>query len=179
MENQTRTKVIKFFLYFFLVFLAVICFLPFYLMIINSTRSGTEIMSGFSLLAGGSLIDNWKIVVDNMELGRGFLNSIFLAVCNTALVSYFSAMTAYGLAYYKFRGAKLIFTVMLIFMMVPSQLSLLGFYDLCNQLGLIDSYIPLIIPSIASPATVFFLRQYYSFGYAESASGSAAYRRSQ
>ena len=67
MENQTRTKVIKFFLYFFLIFLAVICFLPFYLMIINSTRSGTEIMSGFSLLAGGSIAENWKIVVDNME----------------------------------------------------------------------------------------------------------------
>ena len=129
-------------------------------MLVNATRSGNEIMTSFTLVPGGSLAENWKIVTANMSLGRGFLNSIFLAVCNTVLVSYFSALTAYGLAYYKFPGAKVIFTAMLIFMMVPSQLSLLGFYDLCNQLGLIDSYIPLILPSIASPATVFFLRQY-------------------
>lgn len=88
------------------------------------------------------------------------MNSLFLAVCNTALVSYFSALTAYGLAYYKFKGAKVIFTALLIFMMVPSQLSMLGFYDLVNQMGLIDTYWPLILPSVASPATVFFLRQY-------------------
>ena len=159
MERAKRVTA-KSFLYLFLILLSALCFTPFYLMLINSTRSGNEIMTSFSLIPGGSLAENWKLVTENMNLGRGFLNSLFLAVCNTVLVSYFSALTAYGLAYYKFRGAKIIFTAMLIFMMVPSQLSLLGFYDLCNQLGLIDSYIPLILPSIASPATVFFLRQY-------------------
>ncbi|MBD5114408.1 MAG: carbohydrate ABC transporter permease [Ruminococcaceae bacterium] len=160
MNEKVKSGIAKFFLYAFLIILAVICFLPFLMMLINSTRSGNEIMTGFSLIPGSSLGTNWKVVTENMNLGRGFLNSIFLAVCNTLLVSYFSAITAYGLAYYKFRGAKVIFTSMLIFMMVPSQLSLLGFYDLCNNMRLIDNYIPLIIPSIASPATVFFLRQY-------------------
>lgn len=160
MNEKVKSGIVKFFLYAFLIILAVICFLPFLMMLINSTRSGNEIMTGFSLIPGSSLGTNWKVVTENMNLGRGFLNSIFLAVCNTLLVSYFSAITAYGLAYYKFRGAKVIFTSMLIFMMVPSQLSLLGFYDLCNNMRLIDNYIPLIIPSVASPATVFFLRQY-------------------
>lgn len=160
MSERVKTKSVKSLLYLFLIFLSVLCFTPFYLMLVNATRSGNEIMTSFSLVPGASLAQNWALVTENMSLGRGFLNSLFLAVCNTALVSYFSALTAYGLAYYKFRGAKIIFTVMLVFMMVPSQLSLLGFYDLCNQMGLIDSYIPLILPSIASPATVFFLRQY-------------------
>ncbi|MCM1055772.1 MAG: carbohydrate ABC transporter permease [Bacteroides sp.] len=160
MGAKIRSNIAKFFLYAFLIILAVVCFLPFLMMLINATRSGSEIMTGFSLLPGGSLAENWKVVTDNMNLGRGFINSIILAVCNTLLVSYFSALTAYGLAFYKFKGAKVIFTVMLVFMMVPSQLSLLGFYDLCNNMRLIDSYIPLIVPSIASPATVFFLRQY-------------------
>lgn len=146
--------------YVFLVFLAVLCFIPFWLMIVNATRTGSEIMSGFTLLPGKSLAVNWDIVMANLNLPRGFVNSLFLAVCNTALVAYFSAMTAYGLAFYKFRGNKLIFTVMLIFMMVPAQLSMLGFYNLCSSLGLLNSYLPLIIPSVASPATVFFLRQY-------------------
>ncbi len=146
--------------YVFLVFLAVLCFIPFWLMIVNATRTGSEIMSGFTLLPGKNLAVNWDIVMANLNLPRGFVNSLFLAVCNTALVAYFSAMTAYGLAFYKFRGNKLIFTVMLIFMMVPAQLSMLGFYNLCSSLGLLNSYLPLIIPSVASPATVFFLRQY-------------------
>lgn len=160
MAERVKTRSFKGLLYLFLIFLAALCLIPFWLMIINATRSGNEIMTGFSLLPSSSLVTNWKLVAENMNLGRGFLNSLLLAVCNTALVAYFSALTAYGLAFYKFRGAKLIFTVMLVFMMVPSQLSLLGFYDLCNKLGMIDSYWPLILPSVASPATVFFLRQY-------------------
>lgn len=160
MGEKVKTRSVKSLLYLFLILLSVLCFTPFWLMIVNATCSGNEIMTGFSLLPGGSLADNWKIVSENMDLGRGFLNSLFLALCNTALVSYFSALTAYGLAYYKFKGAKLIFTALLVFMMVPSQLSMLGFYDLVNQMGLIDTYWPLILPSIASPATVFFLRQY-------------------
>ncbi|MBD5497747.1 MAG: carbohydrate ABC transporter permease [Lachnospiraceae bacterium] len=157
---KIKNKTFKFLLYLFLILLAVVCFIPFWIMLVNSTRTGNEIMTGFSLWIGKSLKTNWKLVVDNMNLGRGFLNSLFLAVCNTLLVSYFSALTAYGLAFYKFRGAKVLFTTLLVFMMVPSQLSLLGFYDLCNKLHMIDSYWPLILPSIASPATVFFLRQY-------------------
>lgn len=160
MSETVKTRTAKGLLYLFLILLSALCFTPFLLMLVNATRSGNEIMTGFSLLPGSSLAQSWKLVADNMDLGRGFLNSLFLAVCNTALVSYFSALTAYGLAFYKFPGSKVIFTVLLVFMMVPSQLSLLGFYNLVNQMGLIDTYWPLILPSVASPATVFFLRQY-------------------
>lgn len=158
--EKAKTKGVKSLIYLFLIFLSVVCFTPFWLMIVNATRSGNEIMTSLSLLPGTSLASNWEVVTTNLELGRGFLNSLFIAVLSTALVSYFSALTAYGLAFYKFKGNKIIFTALLIFMMVPSQLSMLGFYDLCNKMGMIDSYWPLILPSIASPATVFFLRQY-------------------
>ena len=158
--EHVKTNAIKGLIYLVLILLSAVCLIPFALMIVNATRSGNEIMSGFSLIPGSSLAANWKVVADNMSLGRGFLNSVVIAVCCTALTCYFSALTAYGLAFYRFRGSKLIFTVMLVFMMVPSQLSLLGFYDLCNKLRMIDTYWPLILPSIASPATVFFLRQY-------------------
>ena len=69
-------------------------------------------------------------------------------------------MTAYGLAMYKFKGNKVIFGTILVFMMIPGQLGLIGFYNLCTKLHLVNSYIPLIIPAIAAPGTVFFLRQY-------------------
>ena len=88
------------------------------------------------------------------------LNSVIVAVPATLLCAYFSAMTAYGLAFYKFKGNNVIFMAILVFMMIPGQLSLIGFYQLCAKLHLVNSYIPLIIPAIASTGTVFFLRQY-------------------
>lgn len=157
---RIKTRVIKTILYLALILLALLCLIPFWMMLVNATRSGNEIMTGFSLLPGTSLMDNWALVTSNLNIFKGMLNSLFIAVGSTVLVSYFSALTAYALACYDFKGNKLIFTVMLIFMMVPAQLGLLGFYDLCNMLGLVDSYLPLIVPAIASPGTVFFLRQY-------------------
>ncbi len=153
-------KIKKFILYLALTLLALLCLLPFLLMIVNATRSGNEIMTSFSLLPGSSLAANWKIVISNLDIGRGFANSVFIAVLSTVLTAYFSALTAYGFAFYKFRGNKAIFIMIIIFMMIPAQLGMLGFYDLMTKMKLIDSYIPLIVPSIASPATVFFLRQY-------------------
>jgi multiple sugar transport system permease protein len=88
------------------------------------------------------------------------LNSVIVAVPATILGVYFSALTAYGLAMYRFKGNKLIFGAILAFMMIPGQLSLIGFYQLCTKLHLVNSYVPLIIPAIAAPGTVFFLRQY-------------------
>lgn len=157
---RIKTRVIKTILYLALILLALICLIPFWMMLVNATRSGNEIMTGFSLLPSTSLAENWTLVTENLNIFQGMLNSLVIAVGSTLLVSYFSALTAYALACYDFKGNKLLFTVMLVFMMVPAQLGLLGFYDLCNMLGLIDSYLPLILPAIASPGTVFFLRQY-------------------
>ncbi|MFI3238842.1 MAG: carbohydrate ABC transporter permease [Lachnospiraceae bacterium] len=147
-------------LYIGLILLAFICFLPFILMIINATRSGREIMMSFTLIPGTSLVENWETVSSYFDLFRGFLNSIVVAVPATILTAYFSSITAYAIAIYKFKGRNLIFWIILVFMMIPSQLGLIGFYNLVSKLGMIDSYLPLIIPAIAAPGTVFFLRQY-------------------
>lgn len=154
------TKVKKSIIYIALILLSIICLCPFLIMLVNSTRSSQEIISSFSLIPGSSLQSNWKIMSDYFNIFKGLGNSLFIAVCVTALSGYFSALTAYGLAVYNFKGRNVLFTTILVLMMVPAQLGLLGFYDLVNGLGLMDSYIPLIIPAIASPFIVFFLRQY-------------------
>lgn len=147
-------------LYLALVLLAVCCLLPFVLMIINATRSGNDIVRSFTLIPGDALQSNWKTVSGYFNLFQGMANSLIVSIPSTILTSYFSALTAYALAIYDFKGKKIIFYVIVIFMMIPGQLSLIGFYDLVAALGLVDSYIPLILPAVASPATVFFLRQY-------------------
>lgn len=153
-------KIKRAIIYICLIVLAVACLLPFLLMLVNATRSGAEIVTSFTLIPSTHLKENWETVFSYFNLLKGMWNSLLVAVPATLLGAYFSALTAYGLAMYKFKGNKLLFMVILIFMMIPGQLSLIGFYNLCTKLKLVNSYIPLIIPAIAAPGTVFFLRQY-------------------
>ena len=147
-------------IYVCLILLALICLLPFLLMIVNATRSGVEITHSFTLIPSTHLGENWTALFAYVNLFRGFGNSLLVAVPATILTAYFSAITAYALAVYRFKGNGWLFKILVVFMMIPAQLSLIGFYNLCQKLHMVDSYLPLIIPAIASPGTVFFLRQY-------------------
>lgn len=153
-------KIKKGILYVCLIILAAMCLLPFLLMIVNATRSGVEITHSFTLIPSSHLRENWDALFNYVNLFRGFGNSIIVAVPATILTAYFSSITAYAMAVYRFKGNKWLFKIIVVFMMIPAQLSLIGFYNLCQKLHMVDSYLPLILPAIASSGTVFFLRQY-------------------
>ena len=153
-------KIKKGILYVLLILLGAACLFPFLLMIVIATRSGVEITRSFTLIPSNHIKENWEVVFSYFNLFKGMWNSLLVAVPATLFTAYFSALTAYGLAMYQFKGNKLIFTTILVFMMIPGQLGLIGFYNLCTKLHLVNSYIPLVIPAIAAPGTVFFLRQY-------------------
>ncbi|WP_017380503.1 carbohydrate ABC transporter permease [Paenisporosarcina sp. TG-14] len=158
---MNKSNIVKGVIYTFLILLVIISFIPFYMMIINATRSNSDILqNGFTLFPGGAIKENYEILMSYMNLWRGFLNSLIIALSVTFVSSYFSALTAYGFCIYKFKGSNFLFVAVLVLMMVPGQLGLIGFFDLVQTMGLLDSYIPLIIPSLASPFVVFFLRQF-------------------
>ena len=69
-------------------------------------------------------------------------------------------MTAYAIHVYDFKGKKFIFNFILLIMTIPTQVSALGFFSMCTDWGLRDTYIPLIVPAIAAPAVFFFMIQY-------------------
>jgi multiple sugar transport system permease protein len=147
--------------YFMLGILALLCVVPFYIMFINATRSSMEINHGISLLPGTNIVKNWINLTAKQEVLRTFFNSLIIAVSVVVLTSYFSALTAYGFSIYNFKGKNIIFTLFVMaIMLVPAQLGLIGFYQLCYKLGMLDTYWPLILPVIANPFAVFFLRQY-------------------
>ena len=158
--NGIGYKIKKTILYILLILLGAACLFPFLLMMVNATRSGVEISRSFTLIPSTHIKENWNTIFEYFNLFKGMWNSVKVGVPETLLTAYFSALTAYGLAMYKFKGNKLIFGTILVFMMIPGQLGLIGFYNLCTKLHLVNSYIPLIIPAIAAPGTVFFLRQY-------------------
>ena len=138
---------------------------PFLLLIMNATRSSEAIKSGISLIPSGHLIENWKNLLAKQNgmqitLQKAALNSLAITVPGTFLAVYFSSMTAYGIYVYDFKFKKFAWAFIMAIMMVPSQISIIGFYRFMLDLKLVDTYIPLIIPAIASPAVVFFMKQY-------------------
>lgn len=153
-----RVKLYAIYLTIAIVF--VVALLPFYLMLINATRSSAEINRGLSLLPGASLIRNYVSLTSRVDILQGLRNSFIVSSSAVALTSYFSALTAFGFAFYKFPGRNVLFAVVLGMMMVPPQLGLIGLYDLANKIKLLDTFWILIIPAIANPFVVFFLRQY-------------------
>lgn len=155
-----KMKAIRGVIYFFLIILVIICFIPFYMMIINATRSNSEILRGFTLIPSNALFDNYQILDSYINIWVGFRNSLIVALSVTILNSYFSALTAFALVVYQFKGKNIIFITFIVMMMVPGQLGLIGLYDLSSTLGMLDTYWPLIIPAIAAPFTVFFFRQF-------------------
>jgi len=162
-REAIKKKVIYGVLYASLGLLVLISVIPIYIVLVNTTRAGSSIqIAGIALMPSTFLIENYKALIEYADIKQGFFNSFYIAMSVTVLSGYFSALTAYGFYMYTFKGNKTLFSIILIFMMVPAQLSLIGFVSLMIRFGLFNSHIPLIIPAIASIGTVFFLRQYVS-----------------
>lgn len=148
-------------IYVVLFVLLVLSILPFWLMLVNATRSTEQIAQGVSFLPSHYLSYNYGVLTGRgFNIVRGFLNSFIIAAGSTLLTLYFSAMTAYALVIYEFKAKKYLFALVAFILMIPSQLSLIGFYQMMLKVNLVDSFIPLIVPAIAAPSTVFFMRQY-------------------
>ncbi len=148
--------------YIVLILLAILCLFSFYVLVINTTRSHPDIQKGFSLLPGKSFFNNLKNLLGdaNLPVLSGMFNSLVVAGGSALLSVYFSALTAYANHAYNFRFKNLAFTIIMVIMMVPTQVSALGFVDQMSRMRLMNSFIPLIVPSIASPVVFFFIKQY-------------------
>lgn len=145
-----------------LILLSFMCLFFFYVLIINATRSHADLQKGFSALPGKYFFTNLKNVANDgsFPMFRGILNSLIVSGCSAALCTYFSALTAYGLYAYDFKGKKVAFTFIMAIFVMPTQVTAMGFLKLVTNMGMYDSLLPLIIPSIASPAVFYFMYSY-------------------
>ena len=145
-----------------LIILSFMCLFFFYILIINSTRSHADLQKGFSALPGAYLIENFKNVANDgtFPMLRGILNSLIVSTCCAAICTYFSALTAYGLYAYQFKLRNAAFTFIMAILVMPTQVTAMGFLRLITKMGMYDSLLPLIIPSIASPAVFYFMYSY-------------------
>lgn len=147
--------------YTVLILISFFCLFWFYVLFVNATRSNGELQSGFTLVPSSHLIENWKnLISGTLPVLRGLANSMLVSTFNAILCVYFSTMTAYAIHAYDFKLKKYIYPFILMVMMIPSQVTALGFVKLVSGMGLEDSFIPLIVPSIAAPVTFFYMKQY-------------------
>lgn len=148
--------------YAVLIILTFLCLFFFYVPIINATRSHAELQKGFSALPGTHFLENLKNVANDgsFPMFRGIFNSLLVSTCSAALCTYFSSLTAYGLYAYQFKARKAAFTFIMAILVMPTQVTAMGFLRLVTKMGLYDTLWPLIIPSIASPAVFYFMYSY-------------------
>lgn len=185
-KSQSQTLAIKrIFCYLVLIFFTFLSLFPFYIMIINATHTNAEIQRGFLGLPGTNLIKNFVNLAFNKESSssvvqsiiasqnyekisnyaknypilRSMLNSLIVATLIAAVTTYFSAMTAYGIYMYNFKLKGFAFKFIMAVMMVPTQVSTLGFIRLLTKLHLMNNYIALIVPAIAAPVVFFYMYQ--------------------
>jgi len=158
---RLSTNILRLFIYLFLAVLLIVTLLPVWLLLVNATRSTLEIQQGISLLPSQYTFSNYKILLSKgLDLPLGFLNSFTIAVATTIITVYFSMLTAYGIVGYNFKGKKFLYNSILVLVMIPMQLSIIGFYQYMSRFGLTDNYLSLILPSVASAGSVFFFKQY-------------------
>lgn len=162
MEGKKRISVVKLLTYMLCIALTLLSIMPFLIMIVNSTRSTTEIQQhAISLLPSKYLFNNLKILTGkSFNPLVGFKNSIIISTGATLCTVYFSTLTAYALVVYDWKFRNAFFAFIMAIMMIPSQLVSIGFYQFIYKIRMTNNFLPLILPAIAAPTCVFFMRQF-------------------
>ena len=154
-----------------MILLAIISLLPIYVLIVNATRASVDITgSGVSLIPHLKLFENIGTLNEWASSNKvqynaliGYKNSGIIAFSTTFLTVLFSCMTAYGLVVYDFKLKNVAYTIILAVMMIPVQVTSVGFYQFMSKLGLTDSYLPLIVPAIAVQAIFAFVANWNNY----------------
>lgn len=162
MKSKAAQRAWSVFVHVVLIALSFLCLFFFYILIVNATRSHAELQRGFSALPGKNFLENLKNVANDgtFPMFQGIINSLVVSTCSAALCTYFSSLTAYGLYAYDFKVRKAAFTFIMAILVMPTQVTAMGFLRLITNMGMYDSLLPLIIPSIASPSVFYFMYSY-------------------
>lgn len=149
-------------IYIVCIILGILSILPFWIMIVNATRSTVQIQShAISLLPSSHLLNNMKVLTGKtFNPVTGFVNSVVISTGATICSVYFSTLTAYALIAYDWKMRQPFFTMIMLVMMIPTQVISIGFYQFMYRIGMTNNLLALILPAIAAPMTVFFMRQY-------------------
>lgn len=106
-------------------------------------------------------LDNYTSLFQRLPIGRELLNTIVFAGAVTIISVFFDSLAAYGLSRVDFKGRGILLAVLIATMMIPAMALLIPVYKLLGSVGLVNSYLGIIIPRMADVGGIFLLRQFF------------------
>lgn len=137
---------------------AVVFTYPFIWMIFSTFKPDGEIGS-IALLPIEWTVRNYEMVFNRIPIGKGFFNSLIVTSVVTVSVVIFGSITGYSLSRLKWKGRDTLFSISLLTMMVPFQITLIPTYILIVKFGLTDNLAGLIIPTMVTAFSILLFRQ--------------------
>ena len=112
------------------------------------------------LLPDNPTVENYRTLFATTEMSRYFANSLVLATLATVIALTFNVMAGYAFAKLRFRGRDRLFKMLLAALVIPAQVAMIPLYLMMKQLGLVNSFAGVLVPTIASVFAIFLVRQY-------------------
>lgn len=160
LPTQRKLRWSKLTPYILLTLGAVVMLYPFFFMIMNSVKFGREILHSPNALPSEITFSGYTGVFERLNVLLLFRNSLILALSVTLLNTLLSALAAFAIAKIPFPGRDRLFAFMLATMMIPGVLFLIPTYVIMFNLGWVNQFRSLIIPSAVSVYNIFLLRQF-------------------
>ena len=142
-----------------LIMASAVSFLPFYLLIIMSSYTTEQIFTGLKLVPGDFFQSNLRLVLSDNFFGA-YLNSLIVSVSSTVLGLLICSMAGHALSAYKFKRRNVMYRLILVTMMVPTQISIIGYMIEMRNLHLSNTLFPLILVWTYSGFGAFWMTQY-------------------
>ena len=142
-----------------MIIISLAALLPFWMMIMMGTYRTNALYSGIKLLPGSYVQGNLR-TLSQIAINRFYFNSLYVALSCSVLTVFICSMCGYALSKYRFTGQHLLGNIVILTLMIPSQLSVVGFVMIINKIGWLNTHLPLILPPAASAFGVFWIRQY-------------------
>lgn len=151
-------KLKKILSYLFLSIVSVISIFPFFWMIIGATNTSTDITKG-KLTLGTNIMTNFRSLTSLVDLPLVLWNSSKIAIITTILALLICSLAGYGFEIFKSKARERVFGILLLSMMIPFATLMIPLFRVFSNLGLINTEIAVIIPSISTAFLIFFFRQ--------------------
>lgn len=147
------------------VFLLIICFMvlfPFLWVVISSFKFEKDIVTfPPTFFAETYTLDNYKRILDYLPMFTYLKNTVIFSVSVGLCTVFFDSLTGYAFARLEFKGKNVLFTIILVTMMVPFQIIMTPIYMEIFAMGLLDTYIGLILPKITSAYGIYMMRSFF------------------
>jgi len=157
--NKSRSKILT---YLILTIVSLLMLMPILAMLVTSLKFENAVfVTPFQWIPDRLNWDNYRCIIQKYSFLTYFKNSIFISVIATTSNLFLSSLAGYSLSKFHYKGRNIIFTLIIIMLLLPSQAIVVPLFMIISSIKLVDSLWAIILPCITSPFAIFLMRQYF------------------